>query len=199
MSDMWLTADTHFGHERLVVAGWRPGFGSVAEHDEALVTWWNETVRPGDHVWHLGDWAAGPGGYRLDLVRRLHGRIHLVAGNHDPVWPGHQRAHRHQAEWLAAGFASVQAFARRRIARTVLMLSHFPYRGDHAAAERHWPFRLRDGGVPLVHGHVHAEWTERGRQFNAGVDVRGFRPVSIEVVAAWANGLAPAGQAREAS
>ena len=32
-------------------------FASLAEMDDALIRRWNEVVRPGDTVWHLGDFA----------------------------------------------------------------------------------------------------------------------------------------------
>ena len=80
------TADTHFGHE-LMLAGSacaRP-FNSVQEMDEALIGNWNSVVKPTDIVYHLGDIALGLN--NPDRVRgifsRLHGRKHLVYGNHD--------------------------------------------------------------------------------------------------------------------
>jgi calcineurin-like phosphoesterase family protein len=187
VSDVWFTADTHFSHRMLVEKGHRP-FATVEDMNDALITGWNETVRPGDVVWHLGDWAMGPARAHLPILGQLHGTVHLIAGNHDAPWPGFRDAHKHQAVWVAAGFASVQAFARRRIGGREVMLSHFPYEGDHVDGDRGGQYRLRAEGLPVLHGHVHDAWLIRSHgptvQVNVGVDVRGFRPVHLDHLAA---------------
>lgn len=76
---IWFTADTHFGHSAIVRHSHRP-FTTLKEHDDALVNNWNACVRPGDTVYHCGDFAwHDAAGYR----KRLNGQIHLVLGNHD--------------------------------------------------------------------------------------------------------------------
>lgn len=180
MSDVWFTADTHFGHRAMAATGkgWRP-FATVEEHDEHLIEQWNKVVRADDQVWHLGDVGMVSEGETLAIIGKLNGLKHLIAGNHDPVWPGHRAAHQHQRRWLSV-FDSVQTFARRRIGRgEYFMLSHFPYAGDHTVDERYAQFRLRDEGAWLVHGHVHDSWDVRDRQVNVGVDVRNWRPVNL--------------------
>lgn len=181
MAGTWFTADTHFRHR--LVAGLR-GFTSTEEHDEAVIARWNETVAPGDVVWHLGDVGMSRG--FLPLVAHLNGTVHLVAGNHDKVWPGHRDAHKHQREWLDAGFASVQAFARKRIAGRDVLLSHFPYEADHTEAARHTQYRLRDEGAWLLHGHTHASGAVAPgtRQVHVGLDAWDLRPVPLHAVEA---------------
>ena len=146
---IWFTSDTHFRHA--MVAQIR-GFSSAEEHDEAVIGRWNEAVKAADTVWHLGDVGMRSG--FLPLVGRLNGTIHLIAGNHDAAWPGHRDAYKHQREWLEH-FASVQAFARRKIGGHQVLLSHFPYEGDHTAEDRCGQYRLRDEGLWLLHGHTH--------------------------------------------
>ena len=81
---VWFTADTHFGHAGALSLYRRP-FASVAEMNAALVARWNETVGPDDDVWHLGDFALRTGAEAAAaLLRRLHGRKHLITGNNDP-------------------------------------------------------------------------------------------------------------------
>lgn len=190
---IWFTADTHFGHKAMARTGkgWRP-FDTLAEHDEHLIQQWNASVRPGDQVWHLGDVGMGHEQSTLACVARLNGTKHLIAGNHDPVWSGHRQSHRHQRAWMSL-FESVQTFARRRIGKGEnFLLSHFPYSGDHVSEDRFAEFRLRDTGLWLLHGHVHDEWAVRGRQVNVGVDVRCWRPVSLdEVVSIFRDDAAP--------
>lgn len=77
--------DTHFMHEGLLSMQPRP-FGSIEEHDEAIIERWNAVVRDRDIVYHLGDFAVKLMS-RADRVReiftRLRGRKRLVIGNHD--------------------------------------------------------------------------------------------------------------------
>lgn len=209
MGNVFFTSDTHFRHR--FMAGLR-GFGTVEEpggnpvaswvaaeaHDEAVIARWNEMVGRRDTVWHLGDVGMSSG--FLSLIGRLNGTVHLVAGNHDAVWPGHQGAHRHQRKWLEF-FASVQPFARKRIAGHDVLLSHFPYEGDSRDKDRDTQFRLRDEGRWLLHGHVHSrervsapvlvpaifgqqEQRYRCRQVHVGLDAWDLRPVPLSEVEA---------------
>lgn len=180
---IWFTSDTHFKHRSMTEKGWRP-FENIEVHDETLIDNWNDWVRPKDEVWHLGDYSETDTAGALLYLPRLHGEIHLIAGNHDPCWPGHRRGHRHQRAFLDAGFASVQAFTRRRIGQYTLLLSHFPFRGDHTAESRYDQWRLRDEGEWLLHGHVHEAWKVNGRQINVGVDVWDWAPVGIHQIEA---------------
>jgi calcineurin-like phosphoesterase family protein len=175
---IFFTSDSHFRHA--MVAQLR-GFASAEEHDEAVISRWNETVKPADTVWHLGDVGMSRG--FLPLVGRLNGTVHLIAGNHDAVWPGHRDSHRHQRGWLEH-FASVQAFARRRIGGHQVLLSHFPYEGDHAAEDRCGQYRLRDEGLWLLHGHTHWQHIQvhGGRQIHVGLDAWDLAPVPLHVI-----------------
>lgn len=195
---IFYTSDTHFCHK--MVAGLR-GFGSAGEHDEAVIANWNATVAPGDTVWHLGDVGLGKAAVILPCVDRLNGTIHLITGNHDAPWPAHRDSFRHQRLWLG-WFATVQAFARRKIGTTHVLLSHFPYDGDHTAGDRASQYRLRDEGMWLLHGHTHGKErlgqpsyihaatgpdepplvTVRGRAVHVGLDAWDLRPVAGEVI-----------------
>lgn len=195
MSSVWFSSDTHFLHR--LVAGHR-SFASSAEHDETIISRWNKLVRPDDLVWHLGDVGLGSEARVLEQAARLNGRKQLIAGNHDLCWPGHRDARKYQRRWLEV-FESVQAFAKIRLDGRMVVLSHFPYEGDHTADERAIQFRLRDEGEWLVHGHTHqrnrlgpnARWLHiataggpfgeprpRGREVHAGLDAWDLRPAS---------------------
>jgi calcineurin-like phosphoesterase family protein len=151
VSAVWFSSDTHFLHA--MVAKLR-GFSSSEEHDEAVIARWNALIRPDDLVWHLGDVGLGNETRVLAQAARLNGRKHLITGNHDPCWPGHRDARKHQRRWLDV-FESVQAFAKIRLGGRTVLLSHMPYSGDHTGEDRHTQFRLRDEGGWLVHGHTH--------------------------------------------
>src|SRR5438067_3417368 len=85
MNNIWFTSDHHWGHANIIRLAGRP-FGSLHEMDEALIERWNEHVRPGDTVYHLGDIFLHKELSRARAIRdRLKGNICLVKGNHESV------------------------------------------------------------------------------------------------------------------
>ena len=186
----WFTSDLHLGHRNITRYCGRPfpdTDAGVEEMDEALVAAWNVVVGPGDVVWVLGDVAMGRIDRSLALVDRLGGTKHLVAGNHDRCWPGHGDPERTAAwaeRYRSAGFATVVSHAMLTLGGHEVLLSHFPYEGDSQEHDRFPGHRPDDAGGWLLHGHVHTEWRQHGRQVNVGVDAWGGRPVAAtEVVA----------------
>jgi calcineurin-like phosphoesterase family protein len=82
MGKIFITSDTHFGHDREFLWGPR-GFASIQEHDEEVIRRWNAVVGPDDIVYHLGDVMLGDNEYGLSCLRRLNGTIKIIRGNHD--------------------------------------------------------------------------------------------------------------------
>ena len=82
MSQIWLTSDTHFGHDREFI--WSPrGFKSVEENDTEIIKRWNEVVKPEDIVYHLGDVILGDNAHGIECLKQLNGQIKIMSGNHD--------------------------------------------------------------------------------------------------------------------
>lgn len=176
----FFTSDTHLGH-RLVAEEVR-GFSSIEEHDAAIIENWNSIVKPYDIVWHLGDVGMGGLARFLPQLKQLNGRKHLITGNHDACWPGHRDSFRVQRDWMNV-FESVQPFARRRVNDAVVLLSHFPYDGDHTTNDRCVQYRLRDEGEWLLHGHTHFKDQQlHGTQLHVGMDAWGLKPVPVDIV-----------------
>ncbi len=167
----WFTADLHLGHTG--VLKWRPQFSTLDEMHGEIIKRWNDVVSDSDEVWVLGDvalrWSA------LPLMDSLKGTKHLVAGNHDACHPRHhdhaKRLHRYLQH-----FESVHLM----VESDDIVLSHFPYSGDHTREDRFAEWRPVDEGKILLHGHVHDAWCVKGRQINVGVDVWDFAPVTAE-------------------
>lgn len=86
MPAVFLVSDTHFGHAgvcrflRSDGTKLRP-WDDPAEMDEEMVKRWNETVRPKDKVYHLGDVVINR--KALKTLSRLNGEKVLIKGNHD--------------------------------------------------------------------------------------------------------------------
>ncbi|WP_114952532.1 metallophosphoesterase family protein [Sphingosinicella terrae] len=153
------TSDTHFGDHRTLNIHKRP-FGSVAEMDEALIAAWNAAVGPGDEVWHLGDFAR-KGEAAEGLLARLQGRKHLLRGNNDPPETA-----------AAAGWAGVGDYAELEQDGRRLVLCHYPFRS--------WNGQHR--GAINLHGHSHGRLKPLPRQFDVGVDLRDWRPVTLATI-----------------
>lgn len=180
MSTVWFTADTHFGHEGIIRHCNRP-FSTVEEMDEALIEKWNSVVTKRDTVYHLGDVGLGRDTHTLNCVSRLNGRKILIWGNHDSVHPRHRKAMARQQTW-ARFFVAQSMMAQVRIGGKDVLLSHFPYAGDHSDNDRFTQWRPRNEGTFLLHGHVHTEWILNEGMINVGVDVHGYRPISLDEV-----------------
>lgn len=178
MSKVWYTADLHLMHR--MVAKTR-GFDDPAEHDAAILDHWREVVGPRDVVHVLGDLALAKHTKVLPLLEPLPGYKRLVTGNHDYPHPS-RRDHAKFERAYGEVFESVQPFSRRRIGGRDVLLSHFPYRGDHTAKDRYVQYRLRDEGLPLLHGHTHSDERVSGRMIHVGLDAWGLRLVPEEAV-----------------
>jgi len=151
MANVFFTSDLHLGHRK--VSDIR-GHATTYDHDEAVMQAWS-VVRPVDEVWVLGDLAASSPTHALSLLAMVPGRLHLIAGNHDKVHPMHRDAHKHLRRYLDV-FDSVASAARRRVEGREVLLSHFPYYRDRGEP-RHTQWRLREEGLPLLHGHTHGQ------------------------------------------
>lgn len=148
---IYYTSDWHLGHLKL--AQFR-GFETVEEHDEMIIANHNEVVRNDDDIVYVaGDITLSSG--NLPKVARMRGRRVLVAGNHDAVHPMHRDAWKHMAKW-SEYFEGILPYARRIAAGQEFLISHLPYSGDHTDEERGMQYRLRNLGMPIVHGHVHS-------------------------------------------
>ncbi|QOP65093.1 phosphoesterase [Arthrobacter phage Adumb2043] len=181
MSKVFFHSDWHFNHA--FVAETR-GYSSAARHDEALIEQINSRVTKRDHLYVLGDVFMGSVSAGLEKVKRVNGIKHLVLGNHDPGHPMHRKSIPHTRRFLDV-FESVSLHEQIRLpgGRKVL-LSHFPYEGDHTDREdRYMQWRLRDEGDWLIHGHVHDAWRFNDRQINVGVDFWPY-PIDAETMAA---------------
>jgi calcineurin-like phosphoesterase family protein len=155
---VYFTSDTHFGDHRVLNLYPRP-FATTQEMDAELLRRWNETVGPDDEVWHLGDFAR-TAALAAELLPRLNGRKRLIVGNNDP------------RPDTVAGWESVAAYAEIEVSEVRLVLCHYPFRS--------WNGQHR--GAVNLHGHSHGRLKPLPRQYDVGVDVRDYRPVTLETL-----------------
>lgn len=157
---LWFTADTHFGHTKVIPYCRRP-YESVEQMDDDLVARWNARVSQRDEVWHLGDFCFR--GDPAPYVARLNGRISFTYGNHDD---------RKKLAALVDDRACDVKYLRYEGRR--FFLSHY--------AHRTWP----QSGYGSFHlfGHSHGDLPAHGRSMDVGVDANDYAPLSVEEVVA---------------
>jgi calcineurin-like phosphoesterase family protein len=129
--------------------------------DELLVANWNNKVKPGDKIFHLGDFALHkPLSSMVVLFDRLHGDKHLILGNHDS-----------NNKIKKLGWSSIHATFLLKHNKNQFWLSHY--------AHRTWPHKGR--GVHHLYGHSHGHLPGYGRSMDVGVDNKDldYSPISI--------------------
>lgn len=155
MVNIYLISDTHFGHENIIRYCGRP-FASAAEMDAAMIERWNATVRPQDHVYHLGDVVKGQD-HLHRIMPCLNGHKRLILGNHDDAAP-------------------IRDYAK--YFDKILMWRLFkPLVLTHA------PLHLGSFGKAMVnvHGHIHDHDSPEGPYINACVEKWSYTPVHLDV------------------
>ena len=148
MPAVFLVSDTHFGHAGVCkflrndgVTKLRP-WDNPEDMDEEMIKRWNETVRPNDKVYHLGDVVINR--RALTTLARLNGDKVLIRGNHDIFRDTEYREY----------FRELRAYH----VMNGMILSHIPI---HEAS-------LGRFGTN-IHGHLHANRVLKSNIF--GVDV----------------------------
>ena len=81
MSEIFVTSDTHFLHNKPFLYEPR-GFASTEEMSEAIVKRWNSVVKSEDTVYHLGDICLSDTNGAIPYIQSLNGNIIWIRGNH---------------------------------------------------------------------------------------------------------------------
>lgn len=187
MSTTWFTSDLHFGHTNIIKLGNGRPFDTIEEHDEYFLQHWADTVSKRDTIWVLGDLCLKKGDALQELndqLSKLPGAKKLILGNHDAGSPAYGKSGHHNQLSRYTAFDSVQLNGITTIARTKVLLSHYPYSWDHDEKQRFMQWRLPDLGKFLIHGHTHQ--TERAitsRQVHVGVDAWDYKFVPADTIA----------------
>jgi len=146
MPAVFLTSDTHFGHAGVCRFTESDGVTKIRpwtdpdEMDEEMIKRWNDTVRPNDKVYHLGDVVINR--KSLKTLSRLNGDKVLIRGNHDIFRDDEYRVY----------FRELRAYH----VMNGMILSHIPL---HEAS-------LGRFGVN-IHGHLHSNRVKKARGIDA--------------------------------
>jgi len=159
---IWVTADTHFGHDNIRKYCQRP-FSSLDEMDYTLMENWNRVVKSGDTVYHLGDFAYGD----HERVKRyrwsLKGKIILIMGNHD---------YKNRIKNIKGLFTEIADLKTIKYNGEKLILCHYAMRTWDSS---HW-------NTYQLYGHSHGRMPPVGKQMDVGVDANGFQLFHIDQI-----------------
>ena len=167
---IWLTSDTHFGHDREFI--WKVrGFNSCEEMNEAIIERWNERVGEHDYVYHLGDVFLGSID-NINYLQRLKGKIFIVLGNHDT---DNRISHLGNVD----GVLDYKFALREKINGYHFYMSHDPTITSNLQKES-----LKQCTLNL-YGHTHQKnnfYLDYPFMYHVGVDSHDCAPVSIEQI-----------------
>ena len=143
MGRIFVTSDTHFGHDREFV--WKVrGFNSVEEMNAAIIERWNSVVTPEDEVYHLGDVMLGDNDIGVKCLEQLNGKIWILTGNHDT----NNRIQRYvniSPNILHLGYATVLKYKKLHF-----YLSHYPTMTSNLEKGNHLYEHMLN-----LYGHTH--------------------------------------------
>lgn len=174
---VFFTGCTHLGHENIIKLANRP-FSNVEEMNETLIERWNERVKPGNIVFHLGDVCWGD---PLPFFKRLNGQKFVIIGNHDEE----SRLRRCRG----FGLTETKIYHEIKTGGSRLVLFHYPiddwngrWRGSiHLHCHTHSP-QFRNPSLPPTEMASGFPPDILCNRFNVGVDACDFAPVSLDQI-----------------
>jgi calcineurin-like phosphoesterase family protein len=187
-NNVWLTSDTHYGHNNIVrgVTNWRNAegeipieqvrdFSDVETMNELMIENINANVDAKDWLIHLGDWSFG--GY--DKIQEFREQINcnnvvLILGNHDHHIqrdvPKFRKMFNHIANYEEL------RITRKEDSNNTLILCHYPIIS----------WNQMHHGSFMLHGHQHLKGERKfgqGKRMDIGLcGSEDFRPYHIEEI-----------------
>lgn len=151
----WFTSDLHFFHKNIVKFTNRGVDTDVESHNEWLIHLWNSTVKPGDRVWHLGDFSFAKDVRKtLDILDRLNGQKFFFKGNHD-------HSDNFKAIRESGKVAGAYEYKEHKFDVNHICMFHFPIASWHRQHHGSWH----------LHGHSHGSYKQgKGKILDVGID-----------------------------
>lgn len=175
-SNTWFTSDLHFGHKGILgFTDRHERWVTSDEMDEGLIVSLNKHIKPGDTVYHLGDFTFHKSDHKnVNIIRRLHGQWHHIRGNHDRM-----------RDVVLEHFAWHGDYKRIKIDDQRVVLFHYPILSWHGVHRGYWH----------LHGHCHGSLNSRcprcnhkpvAKRLDVGIDNHpdGYVPFSWDDVVA---------------
>ena len=169
---IWITSDTHFGHDREFMYGKR-GFKNIIDHDEQIVKNWNEIIDIDDDVYLLGDCFLNDNINGINRMRQLNGKLHIMIGNHDTkVKIDHYSK---LFNVVSIGYADIIKYRKHSF-----YLSHYPTLTANHDDKPTFQHLINLCG----HSHTTDKWLhwDLGYCYHCELDAHNNRPISIEEI-----------------
>ena len=170
MGRIFITSDTHFGHDREFLWGPR-GFTNYVEHDTAIIENWNNTVTDDDIVYHLGDVMLGDNNYGMGCLALLNGQIKIIPGNHDT--PSRLELYKKLPNVEVLGLAEMIKYKKYNF-----YLSHHPTMTSNLEKAPYLRMHLIN-----LYGHTHQQkpfYQDIPFMFHAGMDSNDCTPILLD-------------------
>lgn len=168
MSNIYFTSDTHFGAQRTLEMSKRP-FRDIKEMNNVLVSNWNKVVKPGDVVYHLGDF----GDYRIREF--LNGDIVLVKGNYE------RNLLKDELEKYKHYFKEIYEYYH------AIVIDGYNLKMTHE------PHRLKESPIDEnnlnTFGHIHKLCMVKSYGVNVSSDAHNFKPIDFETILFYHNAI----------
>jgi calcineurin-like phosphoesterase family protein len=164
MAQIWLISDTHLFHRNFLKFTDADGeiirpFSDVTTMNDLIRERWNSTVKPQDHVYHLGDVALQCSATLCkEFIQSLNGKKRLVRGNHDRFTA---------RQYIEMGFQEIHGLHNL----FNVWLTHAPIHPSNIG-------RM----VGNAHGHIHERVSPEGPYLNCSVEATNYFPVDFDAV-----------------
>ena len=174
---IYFTSDLHFGHSNIIEYENRP-FKNADIMDRDLIKEYNSVVTNDDSVYILGDFSLKRSNYKeylRNIVESMRGNKIIILGNHDGLKP---------FDYVDIGFKYVSTYLELPVTINNMIVGWLGLTHDPTVA-------IVDKSKVWLCGHVHSQWSKienhdqygnHIRILNVGVDVRKFKPISINEI-----------------
>lgn len=171
MSQIFFTADTHFGHENIIKFCKRP-FKSVKNMDNQILCNINNIVKKEDTLIHLGYFGFQNRNNLKSIKGQIIGKFILIAGNHD----NNNLRNECEIQNIIMKLGKYNCYLihdPNKINLTLLKIKKIDF---------------------VICGHVHEKWKHKWLKgnipmINVGTDVWNFKPVSKSTILNYYNNL----------
>lgn len=167
----YFISDNHWGHENIIRMSGRP-FGNAHQMNMFMLEKWNETVKPEDEVYFLGDFMfrMNPTKFVNEILNNLNGKIYHIIGNHDEKFLSN---YVNRVEWSK----DIEKFTYNHNGKDYkFILCHYPIYS--------WNGMWR-GSIHL-HGHTHKNGLDlvfgtatESNKMNVNCEFIDYKPISI--------------------
>lgn len=144
-------SDLHFSHAIIMKYDNRP-FKTVEEMNKTIIENWNNTVKPEDTVYILGDTFNERSSFKekSELLEKLNGRLHYIVGNHDSL-KELQKFERFESIDMYK-VLNMTVNRNNKIEPIKVVLSHYPFVSHEFAFTKDYSL--------MLYGHVHNSFEE---------------------------------------